>query len=248
MKPMLKCIASVAMLVAGIFPLWACGQSFTVAITSNGVTATGTVHIEGAVRTFTSQVGANGTVTWDIDGCRGTVTGLQPNSPVTIVCKDPLLMQWPNAWTFVSGTWTDLVGGSSGPVIVNAAGGFLLQPGDGPITTDPGHSAYVARLSAANLGPTTFEIALTFNTHGVAGCVKGFDVAVLTPVSGPAYIVPEEPLPLNFTILSPPDYHVYCFGSAGIPSLNHYGMAALLLLISLVLAWGTGRMLRRRSG
>jgi hypothetical protein len=244
---MLKCVASVAMLVAGIFPLWACGQTFTVAITSNGVTATGTVQIEGAVRTFTSQVGPNGTVTWDIDGCQGSVSGLQPNSPCTIVCKDPLLMQWPDAWTFVGGTWTDMVGGGSGPIIIAPAGGFLLEPVHGPITTDPGHSAYVARLSVDNLGPTTFELAITFDTHGVPGCVKGFDVAVVTPVSGPPYIVPQEGLPLNFTLLSPPDFHVVCLGSAGIPSLDRYGMAALLLLISLVMAWGMRRMLRRAS-
>jgi hypothetical protein len=249
MKPAFKSLVSVLLLLAGIFPLWACGQSFSVTVTSHGATATGTVTIEGAVQTFTAQVGPNGTVTWDIQGCRGSVSGLQPGSPCTIICKDPLLAEWPTAWTFVSGTWTDLVGGSSGTILVTPASGYRLEAIHGPITVDPGYSTHVMRLSAANLGPTTLRLELTFNTGGVAGCLKGLDVAIVQPITGLPFIVPLEGLPLNFTALSSPDYHVYCLAAqqTSTPAMDRYGLTALVLLMALVTVWVINRRARRSA-
>jgi hypothetical protein len=211
-----KRLLSVLILVAAAIPLWACGQAFEVSIIVAGTTATGRVEIDGEVKTFESTVGADGCVEWDIDGCQGRVCGCEPGSNFKVTCKDPLLAEWPDAWTLLSATWEAPLLGESGDILVWPAGDWYLPPEFGVIVTDPGYSAYVLKMDwPGDLGPTDFVFEFEFDVGDplVEGCFKGLDIATVEyePTFCQDSFVPTDPtLGLDFTIFHEGDPNVFC--------------------------------------
>ena len=219
----LKKWASVLLLLAAVIPLWACGQTFEVTVTVQGTVATGRVIIDGQVRTFEGVVGSDGCVSWSIDGCEGRVCGCQAGSQFKTTCKDPLLAEWPSAWTLTSATWSAPGLGLSGDILVTPASSWVLPPEFGVIVTDPGYSPWVMKLDTpGDLGPTVFELELVFDIGSpeIPGCLKGIDIATVEEViptvsDGPGrwgpFIVPTDPaMGVDFTLFHEGDPNVYC--------------------------------------
>ncbi len=211
-----KRLLSLLILIVAAIPLWGCGQTFEVSILVNGVTATGTVEIEGEVKTFEGQVDSEGCVEWDIDGCTGRVCGCEPGSQFKVTCKDPLLAEWPDSWSLLSATWAAPDLGESGDVLVWPASDWFLPPEFGPITTDPGYSAYVLKLDwPGDIGPTNFVFEFVFDVGDpfIPGCFKGFDIATVEyeNSSCPNAIAPTDlSMGLDFTVFSEGDPNVFC--------------------------------------
>lgn len=212
----LKRWTSVLLLLVAAIPLWACGQAFEVSITVNGAVATGRVEIEGKVSTFQGVVGTDGCLQWNIDGCEGRVCGLMSGSQCKVTCKDPLLAEWPDAWTLTSATWSAPDLGIDGIILVTPAAGWILPPEYGTIVTDPNHSAWVLKLDApGDLGPTRFVLELVFDLGNppVDGCIKGIDIATVETIGGfwPPVIVPTDPaMGVDFTVFHQGDPNVFC--------------------------------------
>ena len=208
--------ASVLLVLAAAIPLWACG-SFDVSVTVQGNVATGTVVIENKLQTFTGVVGPDGCLQWDIDGCRGRQCGLWlPGVQYKITCNDPLLAEWPDAWTLTSATWSVPDLGLSGAILVTPASDWILPPEFGTIVTDTGNSAWVMKLDyPGDLGPAVFVLDLEFNlgTPPDEGCVKGIDIATIERLDGasPPAIYPVDPaMGFDFTVFHDGDPNVLC--------------------------------------
>jgi hypothetical protein len=214
----LKKWTSLLLLLVAAIPLWACGETFEVSITVQGTVATGKVEIEGKVRTFEGTVGEGGCVEWNIDGCQGRVCGLQSGSQCKVTCKDPLLAEWPDAWTLTGATWSAPDLGLNGDILVTPASSWVLPPEYGTIVTDPSHSAWVLKLDTpGDLGPTLFVLELVFDIGDppVAGCIKGIDIATVESIGGlwPPVIVPTDPaMGVDFTVFHEGDPNVFCVG------------------------------------
>ena len=208
--------ASVLLLLAAAMPLWACG-GHDITMTVQGNTAVATVVIEGKLQTFTGVVGSDGCVEWNIDGCQGRQCGLWvPGVQYKITCNDPLLAEWPDAWTLMSATWSAPDLGLDGDILVTPASNWVLSSEFGAIVTDPGNSAWVMKLDyPGDLGPTVFVLELVFDlgTPPVEGCVKGIDIATIERLDGasPPVIYPTDPtMGVDFTVFHEGDPNVFC--------------------------------------
>ena len=148
-------------------------------------------------------------------GITPTVCGFAPGADVTMTldCQDPLLAEWPTSWN-VFGLWSAPSVPASGSVLIEPASNFALPAGIGPIVCDPGMSAHV--LSLDRLLPPGTEVAVTL-VHPIEplrpnACVKGVDVLVITPPTGPRILVPTEGLGVDFTQIARPGAHSICIG------------------------------------
>jgi hypothetical protein len=203
--------------IASAAPFWGCGTEFSITLSrGEGAAVEGKAVVNGAKRTFQGQADADGNISWDIEGCRGSAK-VAPNSQVLVSCSDPLLAEWPDCWILTGATWSAPELGLSGTVLVEPAGAFYLDPDYGSIVTDPGYSAWVLNLDVDNIGPTMIEIDMHFDTSAcpdlVDACLKGLDVALVQPISPPGQprqIVPSEGLGVDFTVFGEGDPHVVC--------------------------------------
>ncbi|MGQ0721127.1 MAG: hypothetical protein ACT4PE_06070 [Candidatus Eiseniibacteriota bacterium] len=144
-----------------------------------------------------------------------TMCGLTPNTDfsITTVCSDPLLIQWPDAWTVHGATWSNAFPpAASGLVLIEPASNFELAEGSGPIVTSPGYSAYVLRLDMDTFTENTFALSVSFNHGGLpTACVTGVEVAMATvEPGGLRYIAPLAGESLDLASYSAPDAHVLC--------------------------------------
>lgn len=215
MDRMVRILSSYALLFLAAIPLWACGQEFQVAVTWTSATEVeGKVELDGEVKVFQGVVGPTGCIEWDIDGCKGKVCGMQQGTPFKITCKDPLLAEWPIAWTLTSGTWSAPGLGMGGALIVDPAGAYVLPDSFGVLVTDPGYSAWVLKLDFPGPIPPThfvFDLHFTVLPGSETGCIKGLDVAVVDLLFGPDFIVPTAPeLGVDFTAFDEGDFNVLC--------------------------------------
>lgn len=212
----LKKWTSVLLLLVAAIPLWACGQTFEVSITVNGAVATGRVELDGKISTFQGVVGPDGCLEWSIQGCEGRACGLMPGSQCKVTCEDPLLAEWPDAWTLMSATWSAPDLGLGGNILVTPASGWVLPPEYGMIVTDPDYSAWVLKLDApGDVGPTHFVLELVFDLGNppVDGCIKGIDIATIESIDGfsPPTIVPTDPMMgVDFTVFHEGAPNVFC--------------------------------------
>jgi hypothetical protein len=204
------------MVLALAAPFWACGTEFSITLSrGDGASVKGAATVNGAKRTFQGTADAQGNISWDIEGCRGSAH-VAPNSTVLVSCSDPLLAEWPDCWILTSATWSAPLLGLSGSIIVEPASAFYLDPIYGSIATDPGYSAWVLNLDIDNIGPTVIETELWFDTSGcpdAPACLKGLDVALVMPIDPPGQsrqIVPTEGIGVDFTLLPEGDLHVQC--------------------------------------
>jgi hypothetical protein len=64
-------------------------------------------------------------------------------------CADPLVVEWPTAWTLKFATWFSP--SASGNILVEDASVYDVPVEYGPLVTDPGMSAHVLQLDVPNL-------------------------------------------------------------------------------------------------
>lgn len=144
-----------------------------------------------------------------------------PADSVHVFCADPILAQWPDAWTLLTATWSAPSVPASGNVLVEAAAAYLLPPGTG-IVTDPGHSAWVVRLDLdSDFGPADVDFEFVFD-HGTDTDVvlKAVEVATAELRSFPdaKILVPLGEQVIDFPNL-PPD-NVLDLGATAVRSLS----------------------------
>src|SRR5262245_42257449 len=173
------------------------------------------VTVDGSVETLVLNVGTDGCVTWSTSsGCTGSLCNLIPGTVVQITCDDPILAEWHADWTLQSATWSAPSLQASGAIVVEPAANYVVPSSYGSIVTDAGSSAHVMHLDVASLARTSLLLVGLFDRGSrLVGCVKGVRVTTVETLplgSGPRYLVPVDPVGLDFTALAAPDPHVYC--------------------------------------
>jgi hypothetical protein len=137
-----------------------------------------------------------------------------PGTVVKVTCDDPILAEWHDDWTLQSATWSAPSLQASGAIVVEPTANYVVPPPYGSIVTDTGFSAHVMHLDVASLARTSLLLTGIFDRGSrLVGCVKGVRVTTVETLplgSGPPYLVPADPVGLDFTALSAPDLHVYC--------------------------------------
>jgi hypothetical protein len=174
------------------------------------------VRVQGSVESLVLAAGTDGCVNWNTAaGCSGQLCDLTPGTTVQVTCDDPILAEWPDAWTLQSATWSAPALQAAGTIVVEPAASYAVHPQHGSIVTDTGFSAYVMHLDVASLAPAEIDLAAVFDRGtDLIDCVKGVRVTTVEVLpAGVRFIVPADPAGLDFTALAAPDPHVYCVES-----------------------------------
>jgi len=244
------------MLVLSLVLLFGCTGDVTV--TYNPLTHIAT--LTGKVRGKSKRITVAGT------NCPGTITINDPDcgkitvtcsctgvTTTTIECGDPLIAQIPNTWTYQDGSYTGKAG-SSGKILVSDAGAFR-SPTRGPIVTEPGYKAVVAKADAVFPNGDELDVKATFATGTDASAVtlKAIQTAIVTFDQGgktcaePALEIADTELAPDFRMINDAAHRLAVKGTSlpEMPSsartsprlLVILGVAVLVLVVVLILVW-----------
>lgn len=140
----------------------------------------------------------------------------------TVLCGDPVLAEWPTNWFVTDFHWSHVDGGNDGTIGRALIGPYKTFPGDGPIVTDPGCTAYVLSFGLTTMPTQSLFLKFMFRFNATReGTLKGLDVATIqTLESNQRFIVPLAPEGLDFTALHAPDPRVFDLGPDVVPTLK----------------------------
>lgn len=197
-------------------------------------------------------VGAEGKITFEIEGKSYTINGLCPNSSVTIEYSDPLLVQVPTSWVYVSGSWSNAAG-EGGAIIAEPISAFSPSQ-QGPFVAEPGRKLLALHsLTVADID-TTGSATLVFDVGGelTPTTVKAMDVILITStdddcVSPYRSLEPQDSaLGVNFASLPSSNSTVISLDSPRkVPTLDSIALVGLVLLFVAVGIYWMSR--RKRS-
>jgi hypothetical protein len=129
-----------------------------------------------------------------------------------IVCNDPLLIQVPESWTPLAGTWAHETDGSAGEVLFDSAHEYL-PPADASVVVEPGMRTIVAMADTVFENGFVGELRAEIDTaeqDAVGQEIKGFEVMVATffdasetEVAPPEIVVSTGTMELDFTGRAP---------------------------------------------